>query len=124
MLTIDGIPKTYHEAHQDLWNELSQKPGMTKDDYFKSHDVSIHPQNKCFACENCYWRCSRCPITLWRKDAEDIDEDAPCAMSVEEDDEKDGLYREWLDSIGVMDCLRACEIAKQIADLEWKEVEE
>ena len=51
ILTIDGVEKTFHEAHQDLWNELSQNPGMTKGDWFEKHEVQGFIWNHCFACD-------------------------------------------------------------------------
>ena len=126
---IDGVKKTFHEAHQNLWNELSQYPGMTKFDYFRIHKVLIGGKkewvlNNCFACESCDNDCKKCPVILWRNDAKaEPNSDIPCAWEIEDGDEKDGLFDAWINAMYSGNYNEACEIAKQIADLEWEEVE-
>ena len=123
-VTIDGVEKTFHEAHQDLWNELSQNPGMTKNDYFNKHIILVSVRNHCFACKSCDTECKRCPIVLWRNDAKNFDMFAPCNFWKQGGDPKDGLFSEWTVLRGTGKYGEACKVAKKIADLEWEEVEE
>lgn len=122
-VTIDRVKMTWHEAHQDLWNELSQNPGMTKQDYFRTHFVNPIPVRNCFACEYCRINCNKCPIVLWRNDAK-IRSKHACAWSIEDGDSKDGLFSLWCDAMSSGNYDEACKTAKQIADLEWEEAEE
>ena len=124
---IDGVEKTFHEAHQELWNELSRNQGMTKDDYFESHDVSIYPQNECFACESCGRYCRQCPITAWRTLSVDSLDNVTCCYvdhcgSCEPSDFQ--LYGQWRDLMLNCRYAEACKIAVDIANLKWEEVEE
>ncbi len=125
---IDGKEYTFHEAHQHLWNWLAENPGKTKYDYFRIHKVSIGGKkqwvlNNCFACEACDNDCGKCPIVLWRSDAKsNPDSINPCAWEIEDGDEKDGLFGTWIDAMYSGNYNEACDIAKQIADLEWEEV--
>ena len=125
---IDGIPKTWHEAHQDMWNELSQNPGMTKEDYFYIHKLSGGDFiNDGFACECCLASCEKCPIIKWREEQTHncTPLTSPCSRwTDEEGKEHIGLYEEWWNCIVAEMYIEACKIAKQIADLEWIEPDE
>jgi hypothetical protein len=128
---IDGKEYTWHEAHQDLWNELSQNPGMSKDDWFEKHEVQISKnrsrvRNNCFACEYCKWNCKECPIVLWRNDVKIRLNccTCACAWAIEDSDPKNGLFYLWCDAFSDEKYGEACKIAKQIADLEWIEPDE
>lgn len=123
-IIIDGITKTWHEAHQDMWRELSRNLGMTKDDYFKKHKIKRRIRGNCFACESCKMNCKKCPILIWRNDAKNISDFCPCAFEEEYEDIKDGLFTLWLDAMSLRKYDEACKIAKQIADLEWIEPDE
>jgi hypothetical protein len=124
-VTIDGVKKTFHEAHQDLWNYLAENPGKTKEDYFITHDSSIYPENECFACESCACECERCPITQWKNDSETLKYDILCYGREDEYGEIIiGLYGKWGNLIREKRFTEACEIAKEIANLEWPEGEE
>ena len=123
-IIIDGIQKTFHEAHRDMWEELSRNPGMTKDDYFEKHKIKQRIRGNCFACESCQINCTECPIIIWRKDARKISRLCPCAFAEEYGNKKSGLFALWGDAMFSRKYNEACKIAKQIADLEWIEPDE
>ena len=116
-VVIDGVKMTFHEAHQHLWNWLAINLGGSKIGYFHSHDVSILPSASCFACEASDGDCEFCPIVKWRKNG--------CTEFTDFNGRKHiGLYKKWSELMYDNRFEEACEIARQIADLEWEEVAE
>ena len=132
--TINGVTKTFHEWHMELWNWLADNPTKNKLDFFDEHECDLTPKHFCFACESANWKlddcgdefCSNCPIN-WGKSK-------PFACEYCEDDNdflKDdeiALYKQWRDEESKYkdekDLKNISILAKQIANLPWNEMEE
>ena len=122
---IDGVEMTFHEAHQHLWNWLAEHPGKDKEDYFESHDVSIAPHNLCFACESCKGICSLCPVVKWRNLSNKYHYIFVCSLYDDHFNQYHyDLFGNWRHCMEEERFDEACEIAKEIANLEWEEVGE
>ena len=122
---IDGVEMTFHEAHQHLWNWLAENSGKDKEDYFESHDVSIYILHKCFACSICNGNCKLCPIVKWRKCVEGTKRASTCFEFMDSEGRMHtGIFEQWSQLMDNERFDEACEIAKEIANLEWEEVRE
>ena len=108
---INGVTKTLHEWHMELWNWLADNPEKIKQSWFNFIKCKYgdYPDDKCFACEydviTSDSACSNCPICK-------REEGKSCL---------NGLYHKWYDET---DLQKRYEYALQIANLEWNEQEE
>lgn len=106
----------YEKEHRKLWNWLADHPEAKKQDYFENWDLVDLPCNLCFACEvaksttfgvDILISCSRCPLFL----GDECQAGKCCG----------GLFRDWV-------CEEQPEkrrkLARQIANLPWKEKKE
>lgn len=102
----------YEEEHRKLWSWLADNPESIKYDYFKNWDYGSIPHRKCFACEaalqeanrmGTYHICGFCPLGGER------------IMGC-----RGGLYAEWCAAVSLE---RRQQLARQIANLPWKEKE-
>lgn len=108
-------PINYEAEHRKLWNWLAVHPGANKHDYFLGTPYFDRPASCCFACEAVNTRCSRCPLG---------------GAKILGCFSHQGLYADWrretLESIvsGDPQHRRKCAaLARQIAQLPWREVE-
>jgi len=107
---IQGKIYTTEEAHRKLWNWLAEEVDdlKTKKDFFEEFNISEIPDNGCYACGECDGNCEKCPIK-WSEDQ--VNSDYKCL-------EEYSLYNKWYYSY---DVLERSALAKQIAELPWKE---
>lgn len=118
---IDGVKMTFEQAHRMLWTWLSKHKRMDKEDFFNIHKIK-GIRNHCFACESCKSDCRKCPIKVWKKDAE-IDSVYSCNFFCDNktNAQTDGLYGDWANAMDRGKFDLACSIAKKISELEWEE---
>ena len=100
-----------HENHVVLWTWLSKNPSKDKKDYFKENKIpnEKQPINGCYACAETETRdisgvkcCKRCPLN-WGDNKNCFDNGT--------------LFDRWTLST---DPTRRSELAKQIAEMEWR----
>lgn len=99
------------EKHRKMWNWLADNPGKRKCDYLNKFDPEAKLDGDCYLCE--YGRqpesgCDCCPV-IWPG--------GKCCGG-------GGIYAMWGEAMTTGDYARAAEIARQIAELPEKEVEE
>ena len=105
----------YHELHKRLWNWIADKTLELKrkgykDEYFKAMGIPAEeiPENECYACEECNVRCSNCPIN-WSPFWDCLSNRSP--------------FWEW-EFCKNEDYETAAALAREIANLPWREVQE
>lgn len=100
----------YEEEHRKLWNWLADHPEAEKEDYFKNWDYDNIPQEECFACEAACQEtddiayCRFCPLGGGQV--------VGC---------NGGLYIDWRYEEQPE---KRRKLARQIANLPWKEKKE
>ena len=104
---INGVTKTLHEWHMELWNWLADNPDKSKEDWMVIVKCSFdeRPLHNCFACEYDHSSCENCPFS------ENI---IGCF-------DDDGLYSKWYHETNLQ---QRSEYSRQIANLPWNEQEE
>ncbi len=95
----------YEALHRELWNWLAQNPGKEKGDWprweWNGSDIPFVSED-CFACGLVTMDCIICPI---------------CDYDPDKDECLNGLFGKWHKETGK----ERAALAKQIANLPWKE---
>lgn len=124
---INGVTKTLHEWHIELWNWLADNPTKEKGDWFNLKYNGLYKNEvhcECFACqlanyESFSWdNCKKCPIKWGNEVTGQID--MYCLSDINESS-IDTLFDKW---ILEKDLQQRSEYARQIANLPWDEQEE
>ena len=123
---INGVEKTLHEWHMELWNWLADNPEKEKIDWFKlkfNDNYYNEVYSDCFACQCANYdsfdwiHCKKCPI-IWGN--EEFQSDIFCINNLE-DAFINTLFDKWTYE---SDMVKRSEYAHQIANLPWNESEE
>ena len=119
-VVVDGVEYTFEQAFRNMWKEISENFGMTKEEYFYKHKSPEEVWNNCFACEYCNY----CPIILWRENEKKNDSQIPPCINWRdmENNHYKGLYGIWGDLMEIGYFVEASDVARRISELEWKEV--
>lgn len=106
----------YEKEHRRLWNWLADHQEAKKAEYFKHWDRNSIPRELCFACEAALQEANR---------TDTVEHCRFCPLGgpyiVGCDAWLGGLYEDWQDAVSPK---RRQKLARQIANLPWKEKKE